>query len=60
MRMQVDRRELDRQIARNVRAERNLLVRTLPLFLKDMMLSYVRRRFGESPYSGVLTNLGGG
>ncbi len=58
MRMQVDRRELDRQIARNVRAERNLLIRILPLFLKDMMISYVRRRYGERPYSGVLTNLG--
>ena len=58
MRIQVDRRELDRQIARNVRAERNPLIRILPLFLKDMMLSYVRERFGERPYSGVLSNLG--
>jgi hypothetical protein len=58
MRMQLDRRELDRQIARNVRAERNILVRILPLFLKDMMISYVRKRFGERPYSGVLSNLG--
>jgi hypothetical protein len=58
MRMLTDRRELDRQIARNVRAERNPFVRILPLFLKDMMFSYVRKRFGESPYSGVLSNLG--
>jgi hypothetical protein len=58
MRMQVDRRELDRQIARNVRAERNPFIRILPLFLKDLMISYVRKRFGERPYSGVLSNLG--
>jgi hypothetical protein len=58
MRLQAGRRELDRQMARNVRVERNPFVRVLPLFLKDMMFSYVRRRFGEDPYSGVLSNLG--
>lgn len=58
MRLQTGRRELGRQMARNVRVERNPLVRILPLFLKDMLFSYVRRRFGEDPYSGVLSNLG--
>ena len=58
MRMQADRRDLARQMARNVRVERNPFVRVLPLFLKDALFSYVRRRFGEDPYSGVLSNLG--
>jgi hypothetical protein len=58
MSMQVDRRELARQIARNVRAERNPLIRIMPLFLKDRLLSHVRERIGEEPYSGVLSNLG--
>ncbi len=58
MKMQTDRRELDRQIARNVRVEQNPLVRILPLFLKDVIFSYVRGRYGETPYSGVLSNLG--
>ena len=58
MSLQVDRRELARQIARNVRAQRNPLIRIMPLFLKDLLFSYVRERMGERPYSGVLTNLG--
>ena len=58
MSMQVDRRELARQIARNVRVEHNPLVRIMPLFLKDLLFLYLRERFGETPYSGVLSNLG--
>lgn len=58
MRLQVDRKELGRQIARNVRAERNRFIRSMPLFLKDLLLSFVRQHVGENPYSGVLTNLG--
>lgn len=58
MALQVDRRELGRQIARNVRAQRNPIVRVLPLFLKDLLLLFVRRWLGERRYSGVLTNLG--
>lgn len=58
LRLQTGRRELDRQMARNVRVERNPFLRVLPLFVKDLLFSYVRRRFGEDPYSGVLSNLG--
>lgn len=58
MSLQVDRGELGRQIARNVRAQRNPLIRITPLFLKNLLFSYIRERMGERPYSGVLTNLG--
>lgn len=58
MSMQVDRKELGRQIARNVRAQRSPFIRIMPLLLKDLLFSYVRERIGEKPYSGVLTNLG--
>jgi hypothetical protein len=56
--LQVDARELGRQIARNVRAVRHPGLRLLPLFLKDALFAHVRRRYGETPYSGVLSNLG--
>ena len=56
LRLQVDRKELRRQIARNVRATRHPLLRALPLWLKDPLLRLVR--FGEAPYSGVLSNVG--
>ncbi len=58
MRTQVDRRELARQINRNVRAARHPLVRLLPRPLKDLLFTYLRRRIGERSYSGVLSNLG--
>jgi NRPS condensation-like uncharacterized protein len=58
LRMQIDRRELARQISRNVRVARHPLIRALPLVLKDLLFNSVRRRFGERTYSGVLSNLG--
>ncbi len=58
MGMQVDPRELGRQIGRNVRAERNPLIRAMPLVVKDFALAMAYRRIGERTYSGVLSNLG--
>jgi hypothetical protein len=58
LKIQIDARELGRQIGRNVRAERHPLIRAAPLFVKDPVLSIAYRRMGESAYSGVITNLG--
>jgi hypothetical protein len=58
MRMQLDRKELQRQISRNVAGELNPLIRVTPLALKDLLLSAIHRRWGSAPYSGVLSNLG--
>ena len=56
--MQIDARDLGRQIGRNVRAERHPLIRAAPLFVKDFILSVSYRRIGENAYSGVISNLG--
>ncbi len=58
LKMQIDARELGRQIGRNVRAERHPLIRAAPLFVKDPVLSVAYQRMGETAYSGVLSNLG--
>jgi hypothetical protein len=58
MTLQVDRRELSRQVSRNVRAQRNPFIRIMPLFLKDRLLLFIRKWLGERLYSGVLTNIG--
>lgn len=58
MRMQVDPRELGAQIARNVAAELNPIIRAVPLALKDRYLSYLHHKFGDNLYSGILSNLG--
>jgi hypothetical protein len=56
--LQVDKKELSRQVSRNMRAQLNPFIRIMPLFLKDLLLVFVREWLGERLYSGVLTNLG--
>jgi len=58
LRAQVDKRELARQITRNVGVARHPLIRIMPRGLKDRLFRYVRGRLGERSYSGVLSNLG--
>ncbi|MBN2460665.1 MAG: hypothetical protein JXB60_03575 [Candidatus Cloacimonetes bacterium] len=58
MQMQINDKELNRQISRNVGAELNPLIRFLPLFCKNLYLSGLYSKLGENPYSGVLSNLG--
>ncbi|RLC47819.1 MAG: hypothetical protein DRI23_10975 [Candidatus Cloacimonadota bacterium] len=58
MQIQIDSKELGRQTSRNVGGELNLIVRIIPLFVKDIYLSNLYRRLGENCYSGVLSNLG--
>jgi len=58
MQMEVDRRELSRQISRNVGAELMPVIRATPLFIKDIFLSWMYRRLSDRIYSGVLSNLG--
>lgn len=52
------RKQLGRQLHRNVGSELNPLVRYLPRFLKDMVLSFSYSRLGEGLHSGVISNLG--
>lgn len=58
MKLQVDQKELGRQVARNVGGELNPLVRIIPLFAKNIYLGNLYSRLGEICYSGVLSNLG--
>lgn len=58
MRLQLDLREIRRQIARNVGGEFNPLVRVIPLLLKDWYLSSLHHRLGPNISSGVISNFG--
>jgi hypothetical protein len=58
LQIQLDPKQLARQISRNVGGEMNPLVRVVPLVLKDLYLSFLHYRLGDSLYSGVLSNLG--
>ncbi len=58
MQMEVDRRELSRQITRNVGAELRPVIRATPLFMKDLLLGWMYHHLSARIYSGVLSNLG--
>ena len=58
MNLQLDRKQLDRQLARNVSGELNPMVRATPLILKDLVLAYIHNKLGDNAYSGVISNLG--
>ena len=58
MQIQTDKKLLNKVIARNVKPEKNIFVRTTPVFIKDLVLSSAFRKHGATKYSGVLTNVG--
>ncbi|MFA5444222.1 MAG: hypothetical protein WC128_06380 [Bacteroidales bacterium] len=58
MQLETDTRLINKIISRNVGSERKILVRAIPLFIKDPILRVNHRTMGSSQYSGVLSNLG--
>lgn len=57
VRLGLDERELNRQIKRNVRGERYLYSRLVPLILKSAFLRSVGKKAAEAPFSGSLSNM---
>lgn len=58
MKLGNDPKSLARQIARNAGGTRNMGVRILPLFLKEVAARIVFNTLGENMLSGFITNLG--
>lgn len=58
MQLETDRKLINKIIARNVGAERNIWLKNTPLFIKSLILKLTYRIAGTSRYSGVITNLG--
>lgn len=58
MEFQLDKKELNRQLYRNVGGEFNPFVRVMPLFIKDRVLAWIKTRLGDRQYSGIISNLG--
>jgi NRPS condensation-like uncharacterized protein len=58
MQLETDKKLINKMIARNVGAERNLLLKNTPLFIKSLILRLTYSIAGTSRYSGVITNLG--
>jgi NRPS condensation-like uncharacterized protein len=58
MQLETDKKLINKMIARNVGAERNLFLKSTPLFIKSLILYLTYTIAGISRYSGVITNLG--
>lgn len=57
MKLETDKKLINKMISRNVGSERNILVKSIPLVVKSLILSRVYKQ-GVRKYSGVITNLG--
>jgi NRPS condensation-like uncharacterized protein len=55
---QLDQRQLKQYIKRNVSGVIHPLLRIAPLFVKNMVIRTLYRRYGENCFSGSLSNLG--
>jgi NRPS condensation-like uncharacterized protein len=58
MQLETDKKLINKMIARNVGAERNIWLKNTPLFIKSIILYLTYTIAGTSRYSGVITNLG--
>jgi hypothetical protein len=58
MQLETDEKIIKKIISRNVGSERNLIVRGIPLMLKNLILYFKYYSQGANQYSGVVTNLG--
>jgi NRPS condensation-like uncharacterized protein len=58
MQLETDKKLIDKTISRNVSGEKRPEIRSIPLFLKSLLLNFKYKSLGTSLYSGVITNLG--
>ncbi|HQN82266.1 MAG TPA: hypothetical protein PK485_05865, partial [Bacteroidales bacterium] len=59
MQLETDVKLVSKILSRNVGSERNIIVRAIPLFIKNPILRMNFKKMGCSQYSGVMSNLGG-
>ncbi len=58
IRLETDKKLINKNIARNVGPERKIYVKSIPLVLKSFILRLKFYSLGPGQYSGVITNLG--
>jgi NRPS condensation-like uncharacterized protein len=58
IKLETDKKLINKNISRNVGSEKKLYVRGIPLFLKSLILRLKYYSLGTNQYSGVITNLG--
>ncbi|MBN2350205.1 MAG: hypothetical protein JXJ22_15305 [Bacteroidales bacterium] len=58
MQLETDEKLINKIITRNVRNEKNPVIRSTPLFFKSLMLYFKYYSLGTSLYTGVISNMG--
>ena len=58
MRLETDEKLIHKNIARNVGSEKKIYIKSIPLFIKSLILKMKYYSLGTSQFSGVITNLG--
>jgi len=58
IRLETDHKLINKNISRNVGSEKKIYVKSIPLFLKSLILRLKYYSLGTNQYSGVITNLG--
>ncbi len=58
IRLQTEKKLINKNISRNVGSELKIYIKSIPLFLKSLILRWKYYTLGTDQYSGVITNLG--
>lgn len=58
MGLYMNEKHINRYISRNVRNEKFILLRIIPLFVKKIIMPIIYKRYGERGYTSGLSNLG--
>lgn len=58
IRLETDEKLINKTISRNVGSEKKIYIKSMPLFLKSLILRMKYYSLGTSQFSGVVTNMG--
>lgn len=58
IRLQTEKKLINKNISRNVGSELKIYIKSIPLFFKSLILRWKYYTLGTDQYSGVITNLG--
>ena len=58
MKLEITEKNISKSISRNISNEKILFLRLIPLFLKNIILYQVYKKYGESGYTTSLSNIG--
>jgi NRPS condensation-like uncharacterized protein len=58
MEMEVDQKHMSQVISRNVKNERHFILRSFPVFIKDLIMPWVYHFYGERGYTSGFSNVG--